>query len=84
MNACHGTFEKQLTLFDIGFLKRFKIEIDLAQLREPAPQPDEDNPTDEEIADAIMREMDIQHLPREEVLRTVREFFRGRARKVGN
>jgi hypothetical protein len=77
-------FELQLTPFDLGILAEFGIQVDEIQLQDtPLPRTD-DEPTDDEIADAIMREMGIQHLPREEVLRTVREFFNSKARKQPN
>lgn len=71
--------EDDLTLYDLGFLARAGIRIDL-EVTEPTPasvdDPEDEAPSDEEITEAIIREMDITHMPREEVLRTVREFFK--------
>lgn len=76
----HSRLEDNLTLYDLGFLGQAGIRIDLEEYGQPPPDanggPENDVPTDEEITEAIIREMDITHMPREEVLRTVREFFK--------
>ncbi len=73
-------FEMSLTSVDVGILTQFGIQSDEGTLHELPPKPDE-VPSDEEIVDALMREMGIEHLPRDEVLRTVREFFSRTERK---
>lgn len=78
--------EDDLTLYDLGFLARagIRLDLDLETDRETEAAaehadslgPEDELPSDEEITEAIIREMDITHMPREEVLRTVREFFK--------